>query len=121
MRGFIAKRDAAQCTGPVRAWRAIAVAQPALMRKISRKSPPLLICNISSARLSMTRRGTDSEMLPQPGPLSAGSGSILKIRLLELAQHLAQFHQHAPHKVFLRLIAQTFADDLVQRLPGLRQ
>src|SRR5207244_2516047 len=38
-----------------------------------------------------------------------------------LDQHHAQFHQHAPHEVFLRLIAQTFADDLVQRLPGLRQ
>jgi hypothetical protein len=48
-------------------------------------------------------------------------GSIVKIRLLELAQHHAQFHQHAPHEVFLRLIAQTFADDLVQRLTGLRQ
>src|SRR6202022_829128 len=58
---------------------------------------------------------------PLKPPWIAMRGSIVKIRLLELAQHHAQFHQHAPHEVFLRLIAQTFADDLVQRLPGLRQ
>src|SRR3984893_9276124 len=44
---------------------------------------------------------------PLKPPWIAMRGSIVKIRLLELAQHHAQFHQHAPHEVFWRLIAQT--------------
>ena len=46
---------------------------------------------------------------------------IAEIRLLELVQHPAQFDQHAPHQVLLRLVAQTFTDDLVQCLSSLRQ
>src|SRR3954471_13829997 len=48
-------------------------------------------------------------------------GSATGIRLLELIQHAAPFRQHRLHELLLRLIAQTFADHLVQHLPGLCQ
>jgi ABC-type Fe3+ transport system substrate-binding protein len=47
--------------------------------------------------------------------------SVAEIRLLELVKHPAQLHQHRPHELLLRLVAEALADDLVQRLPGLRQ
>src|SRR5437764_4442627 len=121
MRGFIALSGCGQSTGASSGLRELDASWPTLMRKISRKSPPLLICTAVATRYSMIPVGAASKMLSKFWPSPAGGGSILKIRLLELAQHLAQFHQHAPHEVFLRLIAQTFGDDLVQCLPGLRQ
>jgi hypothetical protein len=39
----------------------------------------------------------------------------------ELIPHPAHLHQHCAHLLLLRLIAQTLADDLVQRLSGQRQ
>jgi catechol 2,3-dioxygenase-like lactoylglutathione lyase family enzyme len=47
--------------------------------------------------------------------------SVAEIRLLELVKHPTQLHQHRPHELLLRLVAEALADDLVQRLPGLRQ
>jgi transposase len=48
-------------------------------------------------------------------------GSVIEISLLELIQHPAHLLQHCAHQRLLRLIAQTLADDSVQRLSGLHQ
>src|SRR5438309_4000832 len=70
MRGFIALSGCGQSTGASSGLRELDASWPTLMRKISRKSPPLLICTAVAARCSMIPVGADSKMLFQIPALS---------------------------------------------------
>src|SRR5207248_1097314 len=70
MRGFIALSGCGQSTGASSGLRELDASWPTLMRKISRKSTPLLICTAVAARCSMIPVGADSKMLFQIPALS---------------------------------------------------